>query len=69
MNSGKLKRLKAAGWKVGTTRDFLGLQEQEAALVEVKLAALESGSLHAGSVDGAPLLARALPYALPTEPA
>jgi hypothetical protein len=39
------------------------------ALVEVKLAALESGSLHAGSVDGAVLLARALPYALPTEPA
>ena len=39
------------------------------ALVEVKLAALESGSLHAGSVEGAPLLARALPYALPTEQA
>jgi ribosome-binding protein aMBF1 (putative translation factor) len=42
MNSSKLKRLKAAGWKVGTTRDFLGLQEQEAALVEVKLSLIEA---------------------------
>ena len=31
MNSAKLKRLKAAGWKVGTTKDFLGLTDQEAA--------------------------------------
>lgn len=33
----KLKRLKAAGWKVESAKDFLGLDEQEAALVEVKL--------------------------------
>ena len=39
------------------------------ALVEVKLAALEAGSLHAGSVDGAQLQLRTLPYALPTEQA
>jgi len=39
------------------------------ALVEVKLAALESGSLHAGSVNGARLVASTLPYALPTEQA
>lgn len=39
------------------------------ALVEVKLAALDSGSLHAGTADG-PLLARGtLPYALPQEAA
>jgi transcriptional regulator with XRE-family HTH domain len=42
MNSSKLKRLKAAGWKVGTTPDFLGLQEQEAALVEVKLSLIDA---------------------------
>jgi hypothetical protein len=37
------------------------------ALVEVKLAALDGGSLHAGAADG-PLLQRAaLPYALPAE--
>ncbi len=40
-----------------------------AALVEVKLAALESGQLHAGSGDGAVLRLAALPYALPSEAA
>jgi transcriptional regulator with XRE-family HTH domain len=38
MKSGKLKRLRAAGWKAGSAREFLGLSEQEAALVELKLA-------------------------------
>ena len=39
------------------------------ALVEVKLAALDAGSLHAGSADG-PLLRRAaLPYAIPVDAA
>jgi len=42
MNSTRLKRLKAAGWKVGTTKDFLGLSDQEAALVEVKLSLIEA---------------------------
>jgi ribosome-binding protein aMBF1 (putative translation factor) len=42
MNNRKLKRLKAAGWKVGTARDFLGLQEQESALVEVKLSLIDA---------------------------
>jgi tRNA-modifying protein YgfZ len=40
-----------------------------AALVEVKLAALESGSLHAGESGGAALHRAALPYALPSEAA
>jgi len=31
------KRLEAAGWRVGTAEDFLGLDAAEAALVEVKL--------------------------------
>ncbi|MBP6899502.1 MAG: folate-binding protein YgfZ [Burkholderiaceae bacterium] len=38
------------------------------ALVEVKLAALDGGQLHAGSADGALLQRVALPYALPSEP-
>ena len=38
-----------------------------AALVEVKLAALEGGSLHLGGADGAVLRLRALPYPVPSE--
>ena len=38
MNTGKMKRLRAAGWKSGSARDFLELNDQEAALVELKLA-------------------------------
>jgi predicted XRE-type DNA-binding protein len=37
MKAGKQKRLAAAGWRVGTVGEFLGLSKQEAALVEVKL--------------------------------
>jgi folate-binding protein YgfZ len=40
-----------------------------AALVEVKLAALASGSLHVGDANGAALRLVALPYALPSEAA
>lgn len=32
------KRLEAAGWKVGGTSEFLGLTEEETAIVELKLA-------------------------------
>jgi DNA-binding XRE family transcriptional regulator len=42
MNNGKLKRLKAKGWQVGTTREFLGLTDQEAALVGVKLSLIDA---------------------------
>ena len=42
MSNSKHKRLKAAGWKVGTARDFLGLTDQEAALVEVKLSLIDA---------------------------
>lgn len=38
-----------------------------AALVEVKLAALETGSLHLGGADGALLRPSALPYAVPLD--
>ncbi len=39
------------------------------ALVEIKLAALASGSLHAGAADGPLLLPDALPYAIPADAA
>ena len=39
------------------------------ALVELKLAALQSGGLHAGAADGPRLQLGALPYALPSEAA
>jgi folate-binding Fe-S cluster repair protein YgfZ len=38
------------------------------ALVEVKLAALEGGSLHLGAAEGPVLQPRVLPYAIPAEP-
>lgn len=37
MKTEKLRKLRAAGWKVGNTRDFLKLSEEEAMLVELKL--------------------------------
>ena len=37
MEKGKRRRLESAGWRVGNTADFLGLSDEEAALVEVKL--------------------------------
>lgn len=37
MSTAKLKRLKAAGWKAGSARDFLQLSGEEAMLVELKL--------------------------------
>lgn len=38
MRAAKKKRLTARGWAVGDTRAFLGLSEEEAAFVELKLA-------------------------------
>ena len=37
MRKDKKARLERAGWQVGTVREFLGLSEAEAALVELKL--------------------------------
>jgi len=37
MKSEKKKRLEAAGWRVGTASEFLGLSAEETALVELKL--------------------------------
>ena len=42
MRKVKRARLEAAGWSVGTVRDFLGLSEEEVAFLEVKLALAKS---------------------------
>ena len=38
MKAEKRRRLEAAGWRVGDARDFLGLSDDEAEFVEIKLA-------------------------------
>jgi len=37
MKPEKRKRLERAGWRVGTVSEFLGLTDEEAALIELKL--------------------------------
>ena len=37
MNQGKRKRLRQAGWKTGTVAEFLELNPEESALIEIKL--------------------------------
>jgi DNA-binding XRE family transcriptional regulator len=37
MRDEKKRRLEAKGWKFGTTKEFLGLSEEEAAYIELKL--------------------------------
>ncbi len=37
MKKSKEKKLKRAGWKVGSTKDFLELTPEEEALVEIRL--------------------------------
>lgn len=37
MEDAKRKRLEAAGWKVGSAEEFLGLSPEEASFVELKL--------------------------------
>jgi DNA-binding XRE family transcriptional regulator len=42
MKKAKRARLEAAGWKVRSTREFLGLSEEEAAFIELKLSLARS---------------------------
>jgi len=37
MQASKRKKLEAGGWKVGSATDFLGLSQEEAAYIELKL--------------------------------
>jgi ribosome-binding protein aMBF1 (putative translation factor) len=38
MNAAKRKKLEAAGWRVGSAQEFLGLSEEESVIVGIKLA-------------------------------
>ena len=42
MKRAKKERLEAAGWRVGSADDFLGLSKEEVAFVEMKLALAET---------------------------
>ena len=42
MKAAKRKRLGRVGWAVGSAKDFLGLSDEEAAFVELKLALASS---------------------------
>ncbi len=42
MNKTKAERLRKAGWKIGTVKQLLGLTDEEAALIEMKLALARS---------------------------
>ena len=42
MRKSKRARLEAAGWAVGSVKDFLGLSEADAVLIEMKLALSQS---------------------------
>ena len=42
MKKAKKERLEAAGWRVGSAEEFLGLSKEEAAFVEIKLSLAES---------------------------
>ena len=41
MKQSKRARLESRGWKIGSTQEFLGLTDEEAAYVEMKLALSE----------------------------
>ncbi|MBL8805082.1 MAG: XRE family transcriptional regulator [Planctomycetes bacterium] len=38
MKKSKINRLRAAGWRVGSVREFLELSDEDVALIELKLA-------------------------------
>ena len=42
MRSNKRKRLEAKGWKIGSTKEFLGLSSQEEAYIEIKFRLAEA---------------------------
>mgnify|MGYP006877784439 CR=1 FL=1 len=50
----KQQRLQAAGWKVGTTAEFLGLSEEEAALVKRAMKIADMEKRHAASYISQP---------------
>ena len=57
MRKSKRARLKAAGWVVGSVKEFLGLSDVEAVLIEMKLA-LSLGHVHVSPVPPVALVSR-----------
>ena len=52
MDKGKKKALEASGWRVGTVQEFLGLSDEENAIVELRVAlALRVRKLRGPRVD------------------
>lgn len=45
MKTDKLERLQAAGWKVGSTEDFLQLNDEDAWLVALKLSLISASRI------------------------
>jgi len=46
MHSNKKKRLEKKGWKVGSSKEFLGLSDEEKVYIEIKLRLSESFRAH-----------------------
>ena len=42
MRADKKERLRAKGWKLGTTKEFLGLTAEEEALIDLRLRLAEA---------------------------
>ena len=42
MKKTKKERIEAAGWRIGTTAEFLGLSKEEAAFIDMKLGLAEN---------------------------
>jgi len=42
VKTAKRRRLERAGWKVGSVQEFLGLSDEETALVEMRLVLVDS---------------------------
>ncbi len=51
MRKKKAKRLEEAGWRVGTAQEFLGMTDEEAGLIEMKLALARSLKEHRIACD------------------
>jgi len=51
MKTGKLERLQADGWQVGSAEDFLQLSDEEARLVALKCSLISAVKNHASSIN------------------
>ncbi len=51
MKTDKLERLQAVGWKVGSTEDFLQLNDEGARLVALKLSLISAIKNHASNAN------------------